>query len=286
MTRVVFAYDGSIHGDWVGRYAIRLARASGEDLEVLHVDDGALAASTLVSRLAHLRDVAAASGVDLSLRHLSGSPRREVAGRLGAEVPVGAGQIIVSGLRARKSRRGLLRGTVSEQLLRLRRHNVLALRVVSPSLLGHARHILLALSQNPNGPRRAAHFLRLFAPELTHLSLLTVMPPRLGRLASPTGSDLRALRVRGMDHLLRAEAQLRGALSPFEIPFDPHVTVSSDWPTATTQYAGQTRAELVLVGSTERTLTRQFVFGNPLEGLLNDAICDVAIFRRAAEGKS
>jgi len=156
---------------------------------------------------------------------------------------------------------------------------VLAIRVTSPSLLGHARNALFALSQNPNSAGRAAPFLRLLAPELTRLSLLTVMSPTLGRLSRPSGEDLRLLRARGADVLQRAEARLRRILAPFEIPVDPHVSVSSDWPAEITRHAGRARAELVLVGSTHRTLPRRVVFGNPLERVLHDAVCDVAIFR-------
>jgi nucleotide-binding universal stress UspA family protein len=279
MSGIVLAYDGSTHGDWVGLYAIRLARASGLGLEVAHVDDGVLGEAALESRLAHLREVAAASAVDFSVRHLAGSPR-SVARVLDAAVPAARGHIIVSGLRRHESGRGLLHGTVSDKLLRLRHHDVLAIRVVSPGLLGHARHILWSLSEHPHGASRAAPFLRGFAPELTRLSLLTVLSPRLGRLSSPTGDDLRSLRTRGMDYLLGVEAQLRGVLAPFEIPVDPHVAVSWDWPAEITRHAGRVEAELVLVGSTERTLARQSVFGNPLEKVLHDAVCDVAIFGR------
>jgi nucleotide-binding universal stress UspA family protein len=282
MSEIVLAFDGSIHGDWVGRYAIRLARASGTGLEVVHVDDGALSPAALETRLAALRQVAAASGVEVSLRQLPGS-KAGVARVLDAAVPAGAGRIIVSGLRARKSRRGLLHGTVSERLLRFTDHNVLAIRVVSPSLLGHARHLLFSVSQNPRSASRATPFLRLFAPELTRLSLLTVMSPRLGQLSRPTAQDLRSLRARGADLLHRVEAELRGVLAPFEIPVDPHVALSADWPSEITRHAARARAELTLMGSTERTLTSRFVFGNPLERVLRDAVSDVAIFRRSRD---
>jgi nucleotide-binding universal stress UspA family protein len=280
MNGIVLAYDGSTHGDWVGRYAIRLARAAGTSLEVVHVDDGALSGTELEGRLALLGEVAAASGVEVALRQL---PRAAggVARTIDAAVPAAAGHVLVSGLRARTSARGLLRGTVAEQLLRLGRHDVLAIRVVSPSLLGHARHVLFSLSQNPHSASRAALFLRLLAPELTRLSLLTVMSPRFGQLSRVTAADLRALHARGADHLDRAEAELRGALAPFEIPVDPHVAVGSDWATEITRQAGRARAELVLVGSTERTLASRVVFGNPLERVLRDAVCDIAVFRRA-----
>lgn len=280
MGGIVLGYDGSLHAEWVGRYAVRLARASGMGLEVVHVDDGTLSEGALESRFAHLREVADASGVEVSLRYLSGS-RADVAAVLDAEIPTDPGRILVAGLRGRKSRRGLLHGTVAEKLLRSTRHDVLAIRIVSPSLLGHARHILFALSQAPHVASRAAPYLHLFAPELTRLSLLTVVSPPLGRLSRPTGSDLRVLHARGLDCLQQAEDELRAALVPFEIPCDSHVSMSGDWPAEITRFAGAARAELVLVGATERTLTRQVVFGNPLERVLADAVCDVAIFRRA-----
>jgi nucleotide-binding universal stress UspA family protein len=280
MSGIVLAYDGSIHGDWVARYAIRLARTSGQGLQVLHVDDGTISRETLESRFVHLRELAAATGVEISLRHLP-SKGADVARALDADVPVGAGRILVSGLRSRQSGRGLLHGTVAERLLRSTRHDVLAIRVVSPSLLGHARHLLFALSQNPRSSARAAPFLKLFAPELTRLSLLTVMSPRLGQLSRPTAADLRMLRARGREYLRQVEAELRGALAPFEVPLDPHVAVTADWSGEIIRHAGRARAELLLLGSTERTLTRRLVFGNPLERLLRDAICDVAIYRRS-----
>lgn len=279
---VVLAYDGSIHGDWVARYALRLARAAGSGVEIVHVDDGALSPTALEPRLAHLRDVAAASGVDVSLRELGRT--RDVAGIIDAVVPAGAGRIVVCGLRARESGRGLLQGTVSEQLLRRRHHDVLAIRVVSPSLLGHARHLLFCVSGSLASARAAAPFLELFAPELTRLSLLTVVSHPLGRLARPTADDLRNLRSRGMDFLHRVEAELRGPLGAFEIPLDPHVSISSDWPDEVTRHAGRARAELLLVGASEHSLSRR-LFGNPLENVLQEAVCDVAIFRRARTGR-
>lgn len=280
MSAIVFAFDGSVHGHWVGRYAVRLARASGTGLDVVHVDDGTLTAGALEARVAALREVAAGSGVEVSLRQVPRSTP-DVARVLDAAVPAGAGRIVVCGLRSRKSRRGLLRGTVSERLLRSAHHDVLAIRVVSPSLLGHARHVLFSLSQNPRSASRAAPFLRLLAPELTRLSLLTILSPRLGPLSKPTAEDLRALRARGVDFLSRVQAELRGALARFEIPVDPQVSVSGDWPSEIIRQAARAKAELVLMGSTERTLASRFVFGNPLERVLRDAVCDVAIFRRS-----
>jgi nucleotide-binding universal stress UspA family protein len=276
--RIALAYDGSIHGDWVGRYALRLARAAGSPLEVVHVDDGALPSAALETRLNRLRDMAAASGVDLSARELGSTG--DVAGAIDAAFPADDGTLVVCGLRARESGRGLLRGTVSEALLSRGRHDVLAVRVVSPSLLGHARHVLFCVSGTPESAAAAGPFLELLAPELTRLSLLTVVSHPFERVSRPTAGDLRRLHARGTHFLQQVEAELESALGSFEIPFDPHVSISRDWPAEITRQAGRARAELVMLGATEHTLTRR-LFGNPLESVLRDAVCDIAIFRLA-----
>ena len=180
MSATVFAYDGSTHGDWVGRYAIRLAHAFSHGLRVVHVDEGRTKRE-IDERLRPLQELAAACGVPVQVQHV---PRvgRSVASVLDETVPDEPQGIVVTGLRARESGRGLLTGTISERLLRSARHNVLAVRVVSPGLLGHAQHVMYAMSQNPRSARRSALFLRALAPEMTRLSLLTVFPPFLGRV--------------------------------------------------------------------------------------------------------
>ena len=48
-----FAYDGSIHGDWVARYAMRMATRLPEPrLQVLHIRDGQRSDSVLEKGLA------------------------------------------------------------------------------------------------------------------------------------------------------------------------------------------------------------------------------------------
>jgi len=278
--RIFLAYDGSLHGDWIARYAIRLARCCDGVLEVLHVEDGASRLQDLEARIRPLQELGAATGVSVSVRGLP--PKgADVAEALMDAVPSGPDAMLLTGLRARASQRGLLHTTVSERLLRMGRQDVLALRVVSPYLLGHARHVLWAVSQNPFSVQGVEPFLQVLAPELTKISLLTVMSPRLGRRFHPTASDLELMRVCGMDFLHRLEARLRSALGPLNLPVDPHVEIATDWASEITRHAGRARAELVLVGATERTLTRQFVFGNPLERVLKQAVCDVGIFRRS-----
>jgi len=280
MAPTVFAYDGSTHGDWVGRYAVRLAKGVGDGLEILHVDDAATDKASIDRKLRHLTQIAESADVAVRLRHVPVA-RAGVGAALDAAIPLGTERLVVTGLRARESGRGLLGGTVSEHLLRTAHHDVLAVRVVAPGLLGHARHVLYALSENPASAARAGFFLRAMAPELTRLSLLTVISPRMGHLARPTPRDLARMRAAGDASLLRAQASLRAGLAPFDVPFDPHVSVSADWPSEVVRHAGRIKAQLVLLGSTERSLPQRFIFGNPLERVLHDTVNDVAIFRRA-----
>ena len=280
MTTTVFAYDGSTHGDWVARYAVRLARGRSSPLLVLHVDENATHGARVDVKLQHLRDIAEASGVPFQARHLP-LRSRSVARALEAELHDLRGSLLVTGLRVRESGRGLLRGTVSEDFLRSARYDVLAVRVVSPGLLGHARHVLYAVSQNPASAKRCAPFLRALAPEMTRLSLLTVLSPRGGRLARPIRAELQSLDAEGNAHLKRCLADLRGALAPFAFPVDSQSSVSSDWPAEVIRHAGRVKAQLLVVGATERSLPERLIFGNALERVLHDTVCDVAIFRRA-----
>lgn len=280
MYQITLAFDGSAHAAWVGHYAIRLAAAAGTPLRIIHIDDGSPSGREVSSGLRHLRGFAEGIGLDTVVEEIAGTSAG-VAAALEGAVPADDEQIIVAGLRATERGRGLLAGTVSESLLRTQTHNVLAIRAVSPGLLGHPRHLLYALSSNPRGARRAALFVGLLGAGLDRLSLLTVVAPRFGGLSHPTPDELAALRARGAAHLDRALARLRRVLPPEGPLVDPCVAVAADWPAQIVRHVGRVGAELVLVGSTERTLPQRVVLGNPLERLLRDTLCDVAIFRRA-----
>ena len=55
MTRLHFAYDGTIHGDWMAQYAMRMASQLAEPaLRLLHIDEGKLARDELDRRLERL----------------------------------------------------------------------------------------------------------------------------------------------------------------------------------------------------------------------------------------
>lgn len=49
---IYLAYDGSINGDWVARYAIRLTgNTPARQLTLLHIDDKTIPAARLTAKL-------------------------------------------------------------------------------------------------------------------------------------------------------------------------------------------------------------------------------------------
>src|SRR3990172_9214482 len=130
-----FAYDGSINGDWVSHYAIRLAcHDTDRRLELIHVDDGEMPREELAKKLGRIESECQGRSVDLSVRI---APLRvSVFASLVELLPPGRETHLICGTRVRPRRRGYLAGTVSESLLRSGRFQVLAVRVVQPGLLG------------------------------------------------------------------------------------------------------------------------------------------------------
>jgi hypothetical protein len=106
-----FAYDGSIHGDWVAHYAIRLAgRLPQPGLRLLHVEDARLSRGRLKQRLERIAAECRMLSVPLEVGiH---PERQSVLATLQALVPSGSGHYLVCGTRMRQ--RGFLAITYSE----------------------------------------------------------------------------------------------------------------------------------------------------------------------------
>jgi nucleotide-binding universal stress UspA family protein len=273
-----FAYDGSINGDWVSHYAIRLA-AHRDDriLKLVHVDDGTISRDDLEAKLGRIEQVCARAGVSLETHR---EPRQDdVLGALETLVPQGRESYLVCGTRVRSGKRGILSGTISEQLLRAVRFNVLAVRVVQPGLLGMPRSLLLPVSGHPRGFQSGLPFLRLFAADVAHLHILLVQ--RVGRFRFRRLSYDRAERLRetGRAYCQRIERELAEQLGLGDALMDAAAVVSDDVPKEIVIYANQTKSQLIYVGASERNLTQRFLYGNPVEQLLREAPCDVAIYR-------
>ncbi len=273
-----FAYDGSINGDWVSHYAAQLAAAHPQrKLNLVHVRDGQSSEPQLEEKLRRMQVECERLGVELVPRVLA--PAGTVLDTILAAVPQGPESYLVCGTRVRERQRGLLSGTISEQLLRSGHCNVLAVRVVQPGLLGLPRRLLLPVAGHPRGFRSGLPFLRLFGPHVSHLHILFVSRVGRWRFRWLSHEATERRRTPGQAYCERVEREISEQLGLGAKVVDAQVVVSDDVPKEIVIAANKTKSRLIYLGASERNLTERFFYGNAIEQVLRNATCDVAIYR-------
>ena len=145
----LFAYDGSINGDWVSHYAVQLAAGHDDPtLTAVHVRDGRTKDTMLAEKLQRMRQECEHHGVQLVV-HLLPPVGRHPLDAIRSAVPEGPEHYLVCGTRAQGRGRGFLSGTTSEQLLRSA--TATSLPCVSSSPVCWGRHGG-SCSRSPNAP--------------------------------------------------------------------------------------------------------------------------------------
>ena len=275
---IYLAYDGSLNGDWVARYAMRMALHAHQcSLTLVHIREPALSEDLLAEKLERIEGECAALGVNLhcELR----PPAGDVHAALLRAIPPGAESIVVAGTRVRARNRSYLAGTIAERLLQCGRFPVLALRVVQPGLLGHPRRFLLPLSGHPRGVASVWPFFRLFLPEMENLVILRgmiVSPQRLRHLET---ARIRGLREAGVRYLGNVAEEIRCRRGAADFMMDSRIVISDDWPHEILVHASQLRSRMILLGASERALWHRLLHGRPFERVLRDTSCDVGVYR-------
>jgi nucleotide-binding universal stress UspA family protein len=278
----LFAYDGSINGDWVSHYAVQLAAGYHDPtLTAVHVRDGRTRDTMLVEKLQRMRAECERHGVRL-VEQLLPPVGRNLLDAIRSAVPEGPEHYLVCGTRAQRRGRGFLSGTTSEQLLRSGHCNVLAVRVVQPGLLGSPRRLLLPVTERPDGFRSGLPFLRLFGPQVSHLHIVLVALVRRGRFRALSHEGSERLRSPGQAYCERVEQEIVEQLGLGSKVMDAQIVVSDDIPREILIAANKTKSRLIYMGASERNLTQRLLFGSPIEQVLRDATCDVAIYRGIA----
>lgn len=275
---IYLADDGSLHATWMLHYALRMARhLERVAVEVLHVHE--LDASTLASRRAHHAALASRHQVELDFTLLDPDPN--VARALSAHVPASPAHLVVAGFRAHTHGHGLAWGTVGHALLGLHDRAVLAMRIVSPGNLGLPGTAAMGVSESEGLESRLLPVLELLAPDLDELVLLRVIEVlrRRARVLGP--DDVDALLAEGRTWLMDFSARVEARLSAEAPRVDTRVSVSHDWPAQLVMEANRVHAQLLLLGASDHMLDDKFHFTNPLETILRNAACDVAVFRAA-----
>jgi nucleotide-binding universal stress UspA family protein len=276
-----FAYDGSINGDWVSHYAIQLAAADPDArLRLLHVRDSTLAEVMLAEKLQRMAAECARQGVELSpliVPRCSGG----VLAALRQAVPTGPAHDLICGIPVRAHRYGLLADSIPEQLMRIGHCNVLAIRVVTPGMLGVPRRLLLPVAEGSGGLRLGLPFLRLFAPQVSHLHIVLIRRVARWRLRWLSPEQFDQLHLDGQAHCARVEQAITDALGLEDKVMDAQVVVSDSVAREILIAATRTKSRLIYMERCERGPRERLVRADPLEQVLGAATCDVAVYRRS-----
>jgi nucleotide-binding universal stress UspA family protein len=275
---IILAHDGSLYGDWVARYALRFAAAETDrKLLLLHVRDGRVEETLAEARFARLTEACADAAVTFhqELLPLGHSVHRV----LRQATPHDPEALLLCGTRVKPRRQALLAGSVAELLLRSHQCPVLALRVVQPGLLGLPHDLLLPLAGHPDGFARLEPILRRLAPQLRKLYFLHALP--VNPLAQPHLSPARQARLLrdGQLYLDRICAELAEGFVPCPFAVDRRVLITADPVHQILVEASRLKAQMLLLGASERSLAHRVFHGQTLERILRETPCDVGIYR-------
>jgi len=162
---VYFAYDGTVDGDWVSRYAIQMAaHSSPSELHIVHVQEPGNPAipADKIQRIEY----------ECSLRHvkltISEKPlHHDLFSTLVSMLDPHS--LVICGMRRRghrADRLGHLKNSNARLLLEHKMFDVLAVRVLHPGLLGVPHRLLLPLHATLPLPQGGLKFLQLLGHEL------------------------------------------------------------------------------------------------------------------------
>ena len=255
---------------------IRLASHTPERrLSLVYVDEGRLARSELDTRVQHLGEESALAGVELAVR--IEPMRRGVAATLVESVPQDA--LLVCGTRARERDLALLAGTVTARLLAEAPFGVLAVRVVQPGLLGLPRRLLVPVEGHARGFAGGLAFLSLFSRDVERLHVLYVQAVDRRHFRHMDHDAVEHALRKGRAYVARVEDEIARALPRLAQHIDASAVVSDDVPKEIVIQASRHHSRLIYLGASERGLPARFLYGNPIEQVLREAPCDVAIYR-------
>ena len=280
MTSTIYlAYDGSINADWVARYAINMAAGSRNPRIILvHILTQTYSAETIDKKIHEIEVECTSRGVEMTSQVLP--LRKDVFQSLLKAIPPGVESLCVCGARITSRGKGFLAGTISEKLLRRKQFDVLAIRVVKPGILGVPKELLFPLSGHPRGFQAAMSFFQLLAPEVEQLHLLRIMKVSSLWFQYMPVTSVRALKSKGFAYVNQVITEIREQLGENHIRLDAKVILSDDWVKEILIQASKTRAQMILMGASDRNLPSRYFYGNKIEQILRRSPCDVGIYRK------
>lgn len=275
---IYLAYDGSLNGDWVSRYGIRLAaHTDKKELALVHIQDSHVSTVQVLEKISKIDQECRAQGIELSRKILP--LKNNVFQSLLNAIPHNSESFVVCGTRIRSKRQAFLSGTISEKLLESNKFNVLAVRVVQPGLLANPRKFLIPLAGHPRGFQSAWPFFKLFLPEIDEIYLLRVMNVSSFQLLHLSPHRMQVLRKKGLKYLAAVIQDIKQGCGAASFRLDYRVVVSNDWPREILVHSSKLKTRMILLGASERTRLSQAFYGNTLERVLCGTPCDMGIYR-------
>jgi len=275
-SRIFLAYDGSINGDWISRYAIHIAaNTDNGKLFLLHILDGSYTPEEICLKIKAIEAECAFHHVELG--HALVPLKKNVWQTILESIPHESRNFCICGSRVSSRGRGFLTGTISEKLLQAKQFNVLAIRVVQPGLLGCPQDLLIPLVGTSVRYAPALPFYQLLANNIRKVHFLRVVHVNqlLQRYMSRT--FLRSKRNKGLEFLAKMLTEIKEQYQT-EVRFDGRVIVSSDWVGETLVQASRLRAQLLLLEADDHKTFPNLFQLRKIERVLHNTTCDVALF--------
>ena len=273
---IYLAYDGSINADWVARYALNMA-ANGQDPQIIliHILDDIYSPDKITKKIKAIEAESAVREIKMTSRLLP--LRKNVFYSLLQAIPAGGESLCVCGARIFSRNKGFLAGTISEKLLRCKQFNAMAIRVVKPGILGSPSELLFPLSGHPRGFQAAMSFFMLLAPEVERLHLLRIMLVSSLWFQYMPANIVQSLKTKGYSYVNGVLKEIRQQLGENKIYLDATVVLSDDWAKEILIHASKSRAQMILMGASDRNLPSRYFYGNKIEQILRHSPCDVGI---------
>lgn len=277
--KIYLAYDGSINADWVSRYAIHMAsNAPEKKCTLLHILDGITPEKKILSGIDIIEHECRVHRVEFEKKILPMS--QNVLRTLVQAIPEGEGSYCICGARITSRGKGFLAGTISEKLLRCKKFNVLAIRVVNPGLLGSPRKLLFPLAGHPRGFKAAMPFLMMLAPRIQKLHILRIIHMNPFRFRYISTAKARTASNEGKAYVKKVLEEIERRTGEYDLDMDGDVVLAVNWAKEILVHANKVRAGMILLGATDRTLPSRFFYGNKIEQILKKTPCDVGMYRK------
>ena len=250
-------------------------------LRVLYIDTDEVRTDEVREKAEDLGQICADAGVKMTLDIIPSSGRgpNAVFRDIRANVPLSPGTLLVCAARLKPGGSGYLAGTVSEKLLRDKSFAVIAIRVAQPGLLGAPQHFLVPVAGDREGFLMGVEILKRLTPEIWRVHLLRVMMIKHNLFRRLLPDQAEQLRAKGWESLAGLDRELADRVGMDVSTIDTNVVVSDDWAHEVIIAANRHKSHLILMEASWKSLDESLSYGSPVEVVLRDAPCDVAVYR-------